>query len=137
MVNMPGPVKLNDDSVFIHAQGIQAIHNILADNGMVCKHEQIFNKKSGIEGYFLIDYPSLEMKQLTCKIEDNHPLGRLFDMDVLGIDARPISRDQIGLSKRKCLLCENDGVYCSRNRTHSVQELQQRIKEMIIEISER
>jgi len=131
MINMPGPVKYNDASLFIHDQGVKAIHYFTNTCGIICNHEQIIIKNTGIEGYFLFDYPSFRIKEKTCEIEECHPLGRLFDMDVFESDNKPISRDQIGLQRRKCLLCENEGVYCSRNQTHSVSELQFRIKEMI------
>jgi len=130
-INMPGPVKYNDVSLFIHSQGVKAIHDFTNTAGIICKHEQIVKKNTGIEGYFLFDFPSIEMKKETCEIEDHHPLGRLFDMDVFDSGNKPISRDQIGLPRRKCLLCGKEGVYCSRNQTHSVFELQLRIKEMI------
>lgn len=132
MVNMPGPVKYNDASVFIHAQGVKAIRDFAEKVGIRCEHEQIIVKNTGIEGYFLFDFPSIAMKEKTCEIEDHHPLGRLFDMDVFESDKKPISRNQIGLPRRKCLLCGKEGVYCSRNKTHSVLELQHKIKEMVV-----
>ena len=38
---------------------------------------------TGCEAIFAVDVPARELKQICTDIEENHPLGRLFDMDVL------------------------------------------------------
>ncbi len=45
-------------------------------------------------------------------------------MDVLTIGGK-ISREQVGLASRKCLLCDGDARICGRSRAHSVQVLQE------------
>ena len=73
----------------------------------------------------------MEAKKLSCQIEDSHPLGRLFDIDILAADGTPLSREQVGDTPRQCLLCEHESRWCIRNHTHTQAELHTRINEMI------
>ena len=86
---------------------------------------------TGYEAYLVTTLSNEEAKRLACGIEDTHPLGRLFDLDVIDADGIPLSRTAIGQSPRKCLVCGNDAAYCMRARTHSRAELSAKINEMI------
>ena len=86
---------------------------------------------TGYEAYLVTPLSNEEAKKETCRIEDTHPLGRLFDLDVIDADGVPMSRESMGLSPRKCLVCDNEARYCMRNRTHTMAELTAKIDEMI------
>ena len=82
--------------------------------------------------YLITDLPALEAKRVTCDIEDSHPLGRLFDIDVMDADGVPISRQTVGGEPRRCLLCDHESRWCMRNHSHSQEELMAHIK-MVVE----
>ena len=67
-------------------------------------------------------------------IETKISIGRLMDLDVLhlvdGIP-QPISRQELGFSRRQCYICQNDAKVCSRSRKHSVIEMQEAIAKFI------
>ena len=125
-LNIPGKIK--DSSMYrkIHNAGIEAINKSLND------YEVIYTKKkeksTGPEAYFSVNINPLELKQLTTKIETEHPLGRLFDIDVLDINNKQISRTELELEPRKCMICENNAKECSRSKKHSLEELLEEIK---------
>ncbi len=75
--------------------------------------------------------PALEAKRVTCDIEDSHPLGRLFDIDVMGADGTPISRQAVGGEPRRCLLCDHEARWCMRNHSHSQEELMAHIQKLV------
>ncbi len=50
-------------------------------------------------------------------------LGRLLDIDVIAPDGGKISRTEIGLPARRCLLCGNPAPVCARSRAHSADAL--------------
>lgn len=89
------------------------------------------NPDTGFESFFVVKTDERSLKALMLKIENEHPLGRLFDLDVIGVDGRPISRETLGNSKRKCLLCEQDAHICARNRGHTVETLIEKIHSMV------
>ncbi len=123
-VNMPGPVKLCHDSVTVFRAACEEIREALAGKIIYLK---MYERKTGCEGYFITEMPAFELKRKMCEIEDNHILGRLFDADVLDPGCGHISRTQLGLSQRSCMVCGKEGTSCSRSRAHSLEELSEAV----------
>ena len=61
------------------------------------------------------------------RIEETHPLGRLFDFDVLTADGIKLSRPL----PRRCLLCTEQAQVCARSRHHSIEELTNEIERLL------
>ncbi len=78
-----------------------------------------------------MDMDAVALKANMLQIESAHPLGRLFDLDVIGLGGLSISREELGHSKRKCLLCKQDAHICSRSRSHSVEEIIRQIQVIV------
>lgn len=118
-VNMPGPDKLNDRSLYIFNRGREAIKEALSDKIVFSEEREL---ATGPEGYYIVNMDPSELKKTTCALEDSTELGRLYDIDVIG-PSGGISREDLGLEMRRCLICGMPGAACARNRTHSVSEL--------------
>lgn len=127
-VIMPGNVKRNAQSLVVAHAAVEAIQEAF---GQSIQWQREQDLSTGYEGYYLVDMSMIACKRLACEIEDNHPLGRLFDIDVINTHVEPVSRSVIGREGRKCLLCDQDARYCMRNHTHTRDELQQKIQQMI------
>ena len=127
-VIMPGKVKRNFHSIVVAHAAITALINHFAnhDRGI-----EVRDLVTGYEAYLLTDLSPLEAKRLTCKIENTHKLGRLFDIDVMKSDVTPISRTEVGEQARKCLICDHEARYCMRNHSHTQNELHDKISKMI------
>ncbi len=87
--------------------------------------------RTGDELYLLTDLDLVTTKRRMVEIEEGFALGRLFDIDVLAKDVPKISRQQLGLPPRRCLLCGEMAAACARSRRHSVQQLLRRTVELI------
>lgn len=96
----------------------------------VLRHEASVTD-DGPEACWVIDTPSILLKEWAMEIEENHPLGRLFDFDVLDDNLCPIHREGIGLSQRTCLICKEPAHTCARNQTHTYEDLHKKIDEMV------
>ncbi len=127
-VIVPGPVKRNQQSLVVAQAAVTAL--VTAFSGSTL-HLELRDLPTGYEGYLVTSLSNLEAKELTCGLEDSHPLGRLFDLDVITAGGTPLSRQTVGKSPRKCLICGQEALWCMRNRTHSIDELNARIREMI------
>lgn len=127
-VIMPGKVKRNLQSLIVAQAALTALVSAFGDPMLKL---EVRDRQTGYEAYLVTTLSHGEAKRKTCSIEDTHPLGRLFDLDVIDADGVPISRETIGLNPRKCLICDNEARYCMRNRTHTLSELSARIDEMI------
>ena len=138
-VMLPGPVKRDWRSLVIAGEGIKALKAKL--NAI---HEEERDLETGFEAYFVVDMRPLEVKRLCCSIEDEHPLGRLMDIDVVchfdrsgEISLKPLSREDIGLAARHCLLCEKPARECMRAHSHSPEEIQDTIDRMVQDYNSR
>jgi holo-ACP synthase / triphosphoribosyl-dephospho-CoA synthase len=79
-----------------------------------------------IEGliFFLsIDLSVEQLKNFCVDIEENHPLGRLMDIDVMNI-RQQISRRNLDLSPRRCFLCDEEAHVCVREQMHAMDEIE-------------
>lgn len=127
-VIMPGKVKRNLQSLVVAEAAVTALVSAFGDSMLKLELRDL---PTGYEAYLVTTLSNEEAKRMACGIEDTHPLGRLFDLDVIDADGIPLSRTAIGQSPRKCLVCGNEAAYCMRARTHSQAELSARIDEMI------
>ncbi len=65
------------------------------------------------------------------EVEDTHPLGRLFDIDVIDTQGVVLSRDQLRFARRRCFVCGRDAKLCARNRVHPLTGLIDKLSEII------
>lgn len=132
-LNLPGPVK--------NSQEIKTL-----TEGIVADLADLFPKESGVlsllelrtgpEYYQLINGDGLAVKRQLVKFEEEHPYGRLLDLDVLVWDEEnqrlgQISRKDLGLPPRRCFICNEEAKVCSRSRRHSVREMQTAVCQLI------
>ena len=127
-VNMPGKVKRCDRSLRVHEAGVAALRDALAGHVVYWK---LRDPATGPEGFFVCDLPAEELKRRTCALEEEHPLGRLFDLDVLSAPGVQLSREALGFPRRKCLVCGGDGAACARSRAHPLPELLAKIDQLL------
>lgn len=127
-LNIPGLYKGLDIYDEIHEVGYKEIIWTLRKNKILIIYEGRKKKETGSEAYIIVDYNSKRIKELMVKIEETHSLGRIFDIDVFNQEFHQISRTELGLDKRKCLLCDNNARTCIREKKHSYKELIENIE---------
>ena len=144
-VVMPGSVKRNHQSLVVaHAAVEQIIGNYelgVRNDELRVKSDELGVRyggrlierdlETGYEAYLITPLPLLEAKRIAVQIEDTHPLGRLFDIDIIDKDGVPVSRDRVGSRPRRCLVCDREARYCMRMRWHTQEEIWERINAMV------
>lgn len=78
----------------------------------------------GHHALYLLDGDAHDWKKRVIALENRSPLARLWDIDIIGGDGTPVSRRDLGLPPRRCLLCDDDAKSCARTRRHNIGELQ-------------
>ena len=121
-MNIPGPVKDNPLIRRGFYAGCDALDGQLPAS--LIKHRQVIEAATGCEAVYVLDMDPLDVKKITTHMEDTHPLGRLFDMDVIGPDLRKLDREVVGGGSRDCIVCGAPGRGCASRRLHSVEQLQ-------------
>lgn len=126
----PGQEKLTTQSRAVFDAGVRELLN-----GLDCAWHELFPElETGPEGYFLTPSTATEAKARAWAMEDSHPLGRLMDIDVLGRQgdqAVPLSRTDLGLKPRGCLICGAPARECMRAGRHSYGQLLEKIRLMV------
>ncbi|SHJ47384.1 holo-ACP synthase [Dethiosulfatibacter aminovorans DSM 17477] len=141
-MNIAGPVKVFELAKSGFEAGIELIEELLGNEKYTVLHREIEIENTGYTAYYVIQDDALSIKRMMTDIEDNTPIGRLFDIDILALDSpsdaggivnvRKIGRDEVGLDGRKCLICGDMAAACARSRRHSVEELQRKTIEVLL-----
>ena len=105
-LNIAGGVKSFPLFSYAFALGKESILLQLQFAGAEVLQQEEVHQPTGDELCLLTDLEPLEVKRLMTQIEEDGALGRLFDIDVMTAESPKISRQQLGLPPRRCLLCE-------------------------------
>jgi len=127
-VVMPGAVKRNRQSLIVAHAAVEALRECFDGHVGFLEERDL---PTGYEAYLLVDVARLDAKRIASHIEESHPLGRLFDIDVIAPDGQPVSRTAIGLPLRRCIICGSEARLCMRQHKHTQEELHQRISQLI------
>ncbi len=127
-INMPGEIKDNAEAHQLQAAGVLAVQRELKARSWVVSAHASWRHITGPEAFWSMLIPPETLKSAMITLEQQHPLGRLFDLDVLGIDGRSISRREFDLPARQCLICHDLAAVCGRSRRHSSEELLNHIR---------
>lgn len=126
-MNIPGPVKTNTQIRQAFDKGLSCLLDRLQTQQIPVLEQLLLHEKTGDECIMTVQASAASIKSLTTDIEESHPFGRLFDMDVLDSDGQKLSRPVF----RKCLICGRQAQECARSRTHSIEEMQQKIQQLL------
>lgn len=127
-MNIPGPIK---NSPLIRRSffwGLAALEHRLSRVLFRLVQEEV----TGCTAFFSVDMPAEEAKRLCVAVEECCPMGRLFDMDVLQPGGEKLNREDFGGGSRDCIVCGQQGRGCASRRVHSVLELQEAAKNLML-----
>ncbi len=133
-LNLPGlPKSLPGDEACLEATEKILLHRIpplkralrtFCDNG------------AGKALLFTGGVPSREeVKRICVALEEELPWGRLLDLDVLSSEGA-LSRKDLQLPPRRCLLCGEEAKICARRGSHTFEELRRRAQELLALVEE-
>lgn len=71
------------------------------------------------------------VKERCVAFESAAPWGRLLDLDVYDAGGRPVTRRDLGLPERRCLICAEQARDCIRLTRHSEAELRVRVDALL------
>ena len=117
-MNIAGPVKTGPAIERTFAFGLARLHDRLPADAILA--EECLYENTGCEALLAVRLPADDAKSLCMQTEEEAPIGRLFDMDVISSDGAKLDRP----AQRGCIVCGTSGRSCAARRTHSVPELQ-------------
>lgn len=123
-LNIPGSEKNSPDYKRAHKSGEAAFVDNLREQGIEILRTCIVYGVCGREALFVARSENVRLlKELCLSIEESHPLGRIFDLDVYRADGTAVHRFDIGMNPRRCFLCDAPAAECAREQRHAPEEL--------------
>ena len=116
----PGAVKRSPLLDAIFAAALDALRPYVSD----ARARQEAVDDGGHHALYLLDGDAHDWKKRVIALENRSPLARLWDIDIIDRDGKPVSRRDLGLPSRRCLICDDDAKSCARARRHHIGELQ-------------
>lgn len=126
-MNIPGPIKASTEILAAFREGVRRVQSAVGARPI------LYEAFTGPEAYVPLNADAEAVKREMCRIEDEEPLGRLFDLDVLTGNGEKHGRSALGFSPRSCLLCGKPAFACARSRAHSVSDLSGEVSRRIDE----
>lgn len=126
-MNIPGSIKASTEILAAFREGVRRVQSAVGARPI------LYEAFTGPEAYVPLNADAEAVKREMCRIEDEEPLGRLFDLDVLTGNGEKHGRSALGFSPRSCLLCGKPAFACARSRAHSVSELSGEVSRRIDE----
>lgn len=130
-LNIPGEEKTSPTYREIFHEGRDCIERFLEVDGIVIKKKTELEETGGYAAIYLMTADPYLLKQRAATLEEEHLLGRLFDIDIVLSDGRMITRSEIGAEPRSCFVCGQNAKVCARSRKHGVNELKAKVEEVI------
>jgi holo-ACP synthase len=118
----PGPHKDGPVPRALMAAALAAVDGLLGGRWPVLQ-AGAWQQATGPEALRVVDADPLELKRALVALEEAHPLGRLWDLDVICPERGSLPRKALGLPPRRCLLCQESAHACARSRAHPLPEL--------------
>ncbi len=123
----PGPVKDTRAARRAMSVGRREFDAIAdAENWPIPLREASWDR-TGPEALYAVEADGIAVKRHLVELENSHPLGRLWDFDVITPHDGGLSRRDLGYPARRCLVCERPSHECGRSRRHPLAELNQAI----------
>lgn len=121
--NIPGADKKVFPAKELHLAGVRAVQKMIVQEAVsLVAHQEVGDWPFCLSFFVVTANPNL-LKGKCLDIEESHPLGRFWDMDVYQYNGRKVTREMMGRSERRCFLCSNPAKVCSFQMRHSHREL--------------
>ena len=122
-MNIAGPVKDTPLVRLAFRAGLAALDRDLG----ALVHRESVAAPTGPEALLVYHRPAGAVKDLCLRLEEQAPVGRLYDLDVLSPGGEKLSRPQ----SRRCLICGGPVTVCSRSRAHGLAAIRAKTENIL------
>lgn len=131
-MNIPGPVKSGPMIYAAFHEGLERLEELSGKKKGMRTVKVLMEEAAGYAAVCLAkEQDPYSVKRAAIRLEESHPLGRLWDIDVFQDSPEAVSRETVGAERRTCLLCGRDAKECARSRRHDIRKLQDKVTEII------
>ncbi|WP_409485491.1 citrate lyase holo-[acyl-carrier protein] synthase [Arsenicicoccus dermatophilus] len=119
---IPGPDKGGPGWRDLREEALRCVERLCARRGWAVDAQEPADTATGPETALVVRAEAGELKSVLVELEDSHPWGRLWDLDV-HVGELPLSRVAVGADPRPCLVCPGPAHACARSRAHPLTEV--------------
>lgn len=131
---MPGPVKDGWLPRRVMEIALQEIDALIRTSDWPLLSLNLSWPNTGPEAIYVLNVDAQVLKSTVIDLEEHHPIGRLWDLDVITTSGTTVSRVQLARPARRCLVCSQPARECGRSRRHSQTELIQTIRKLVDDV---
>jgi holo-ACP synthase len=132
-LNIPGPEKGNEIFAPLFQIAWEEIKKKLTEQKLEIKYIRRRKTALGYEGFIVSEGDIRLLKTIAVNIEDNHLMGRLFDIDITDINGEPLSREELNYPQRTCIVCNKKPAFeCITGKSHSLEETLRIVKHFFL-----
>ena len=130
---MPGPTK--DGRVPRRAMeaALKELDDLIAANNWPLVSREVLWRNTGPEAIYVVDTDGRTLKSATIDLEERHPIGRIWDLDVITTSGSALSRVELARPARRCLICNRPAHECGSSRRHPLAELLRIIHNLVVD----
>ena len=128
---MPGPVKDGYLSRCAMELALREVDRWIGARRWTVHSREVFWLETGPEAIYSLDVEPQALKSLAMDLEEQLPIGRLWDLDVIAPGGSGLSRRSLGKGPRHCLLCDRPAHECGRSRRHPLPALLREIRQIV------
>nr|WP_318383984.1 citrate lyase holo-[acyl-carrier protein] synthase [uncultured Enterobacter sp.] len=110
---------------------LQACDQLLWQHHWQVLDRQVLWLPTGAEALWCVAHPAVEIKAQCVELEQSHPLGRVWDFDVICPENGQVGRKSLDHSMRRCLVCDAPAHACARSRQHPVEQVIGNVEKLI------
>lgn len=118
-LNIPGAQKSFPLTDLCFGEGMREILSAIAPH--TPEEQWEYAGATGRECLLTLRADAKAIKRSMMELEQTHPLGRLWDIDVLDESGRSLSRTQLGGEERRCIVCGGNAKACARSVAHPAE----------------
>src|SRR5579863_883158 len=130
-VVMPGPLKDGQISRSVMELALMDVDRLVKARHWKVLSREVLWPESGPEAIYSLDVDPQVLKLSAIELEEQHAIGRLWDLDVIAPGGGGVSRRSLGKPPRTCLLCNGPAHECGRSRRHPLPELLKLIRQIV------
>ena len=130
--NMPGSVKYSEATVYLVYAAVDMMRRRLCQAGFSLLEERVCHCPAGPAAMLAVLGDANCIKAAAVAIEEEQRYGRLLDIDVFNPAGEQISRANIGLTTRRCLVCSENAIVCMRDSRHKPEEVATAVQTLVV-----
>ncbi|HEX2925123.1 MAG TPA: citrate lyase holo-[acyl-carrier protein] synthase [Ruminiclostridium sp.] len=121
--NIPGPDKRIFPAKELHDAGVEEIRKMVFREKFKMKDCRKIENWPFFITFFVVSSDAYQLKERCLELEESHPFGRFWDIDVYLCNGGKLSREIMKHGERICFLCRDSAKACSYEMRHSHEEL--------------